>query len=126
MNPSLGVDLSDLADRAGAIASRNGNATVAPMARRTVRRGNAFLVTNIIVLSYLSGGADPLVRRRPPGRLLAPIHTGRRGRRPQTRGSAPPDGERPHVLWKLPELLSASGTERSTRRPLLANPLYYW
>src|SRR5438105_2419858 len=38
-----------------------------------------------------SGGADPLVRSRPPGRLLAPVHKGRRGRRPRTRGSAPPD-----------------------------------
>src|SRR6266851_3010006 len=48
MNPNLGVDLTDLAERAGAIASRNGNATVAPMARSKVRRDNAFFVTNII------------------------------------------------------------------------------
>ena len=34
----------------------------------------------------VSGGADPLVRSRPPGRLPAPDHKGRRGRRPRTRG----------------------------------------
>jgi hypothetical protein len=37
-----------------------------------------------------AGGADPLVRGRPPGRPSAPAHKGRRGRQPQTRGSAPP------------------------------------
>jgi hypothetical protein len=36
-----------------------------------------------------SGGADPLVCSWSPGRLLAPVHEGRRGRRPRTRGSAP-------------------------------------
>ena len=36
-----------------------------------------------------TGGADPLVCSWPPGQLLAPVHKGRRGRRPRTRGSAP-------------------------------------
>src|SRR6266446_2039704 len=45
-----------------------------------------------------SGGADPLVRSRPPGRLLLgfgaawAITEGRPGGRPRTRGSAPPLG----------------------------------
>jgi hypothetical protein len=38
-----------------------------------------------------SGGADPLVRSRPPGRLLAPVHKGRRGRRPADQGVCPTD-----------------------------------
>src|ERR1039458_7378853 len=36
-------------------------------------------------------GADPLVRAGPPGPALRPSdRAGRRGRRPRTRGSAPP------------------------------------
>ena len=37
-----------------------------------------------------SSGADPLVCSQPPGRHLAPVRKGRRGRRPRTGGSAPP------------------------------------
>ncbi len=44
--PRRGVGLMELALRAGAIASSSGNAKVAPMPRRNVRRGRATPVTN--------------------------------------------------------------------------------
>src|SRR5579859_4679712 len=52
---------------------------------------------SIFTTNGSAGGADPLVRGRPPGRLLlafgaaCAITEGRPGGRPRTRRSAPPD-----------------------------------
>src|SRR3954447_2700011 len=45
-NPTRGIGLA-AAVSAGTIASSIGSASVVPMARRNIRRGSAFLVTNI-------------------------------------------------------------------------------
>jgi len=41
----------------GTIASSNGSATVAPMPRRNVRRGSAFLVMIIVTSSFEMAGS---------------------------------------------------------------------
>ena len=56
---------------AGTIASNNGNATVAPMPRRNVRRANAFFVMIMVVasppLARLPGAWPPLVSSETDG-----------------------------------------------------------
>ncbi len=60
MNPMRQIGFAALftvAEKAGTIASSNGNATAAPNPRRNVRRGNAILVT-IMTAASASGRDD--------------------------------------------------------------------
>src|SRR5438876_4047799 len=64
MNPSRGVDFG-AADSAGAIASKNGRASVAPAPCRNVRLDRAFFVINMISVP-LSFETEHSLRRPTP------------------------------------------------------------